>query len=226
MSNHEVEHIDEILGETHLGDDGSAETQAFRIAPPWAEDRRRPLYEDDEAKDGYELEGLLASLVPERAGKGMLHKEAYRRIMRLYRTPDVLTRTSTIDPTLRTDATKANSIVERKNTRTALDAEARILLPLVHWTARFFQLVDPDSFESLYEEPEFSQETREECQRDAVAATKVITAQLHEGAQHALLVNRHHAAEAEQRTREQIGRELQLPSSTQELIRCTKSESS
>jgi hypothetical protein len=41
MSNHEVEHIDKMLGETHLGDDRSAETQAFRIAPPWAEDRRR-----------------------------------------------------------------------------------------------------------------------------------------------------------------------------------------
>jgi FtsZ-interacting cell division protein YlmF len=177
-------------------------------------------------KTATELEGLFASLVSERAGKGMLQKEASIRIMRLYRTPDVLTRTSSIDPTLRADATKANSLVEQKNARTAIDTEARILLPLVHWTSRFFQFVDPDSYESLYEEPDFSQETREEWQKDAVAATNVIAAQLHEAAQHALLVNQHHAAEAEQQTREQLGTELQLPTSAQELIRCTKSESS
>jgi hypothetical protein len=53
MSNLEVENIYKMLGETHLGDDGSAETQAFRIAPPWTKDWRRSLYEDDKAKDGY-----------------------------------------------------------------------------------------------------------------------------------------------------------------------------
>jgi hypothetical protein len=132
----------------------------------------------------------------------------------------------TIDPTLRADATKANSLVERKNARTPLDAESRILLLLVHWTARFFKIADPEVFEPLYREPDLSQEIREEWQRDAIAATKVIAVQLQEPAQHALLVNRHHAAEAKQRTRKQLKRELQLPTSVQELIRCTKSESS
>jgi hypothetical protein len=113
----------------------------------------------------------------------------------------------------------SGTLAERKEVKMALDAQLRIHLPIAHWIDRLLHLINPEEYHEWHSNLPLPEEIMQQWDQDADRATKTVIAQIDTAIEHAVLINRHHAAELEQRSRERISKELRLPNEIHELVK-------
>jgi hypothetical protein len=105
----------------------------------------------------------------------------------------------------------------------ALDAQLRILHLIAHRIDRLLHLINPEEYQERHGNLPLPDEIMQQWDQDAERSTKTVIAQIDTAVKHTFLINRHHAAELEQRSRERILKELRLPNEIHELVKTSQS---
>jgi hypothetical protein len=170
-----------------IGSASTAGKTSFGLAPPWQAEMNQPLYAN-KVNSRYKLGGFLAFFIPAKPSKSLLH---------WMRTDGSCASVASLKhfknlplwmpvPKL----PNGSGIPSGKKKQAALDAWAKILLPLLHWATRFPLLEDPDSTDHNNSNRFPDRNSLADWERDSPTATKAIAAQLQETVEHAILAYR------------------------------------